>query len=126
MGRKPKRVGVAAGPELLGAHNLTAIYDRDIDIVNYVEVTEGLMRALEENKPYIDEALYTVFSASPELVTEILSSELSTRVIFNTMNTSFGRGLLLGMISETLRARHNAEIEERDGLGDENEEEKEA
>jgi len=85
----------------LGKHSLTTIYQYNME-VDYAEVVAALLRETETNYLTIDTCLYDLLTENPSLLRDVIEKELSPAVVFNTINTPFGRGLLLGMVMQAI------------------------
>ena len=117
MHQKEERARRVIDNRPVGKHALTTIYEYDTK-VDYAEVVAGIMKELIINYTTIDAGLYELLSEAPHILAEVMEKELNPAVVFNTINTPFGKGLLLGMVSDALVQRYNDEADEKEANSD--------
>lgn len=70
--------------------------------LDYNEVAADLVDILRENHRVIDPAMFALLEPEQELIAFLLADEYQPELVWNLSNTTLGKGMLLGLLSESI------------------------
>ena len=70
--------------------------------MDYSEIAYSLVEELRANHAVIDPGVFHLLEPEQDLIAKLLADEYSVEVTYNLLNTSLGRGILLGMLCESI------------------------
>ena len=82
------------------------------------EVAADLIEVVRKNYKVIDSSIYEVITAEPDLIAFLLNDEFPSNLVYNCLNSDFGKGILIGMLIEAISTYYAILENEVEGLED--------
>jgi hypothetical protein len=78
--------------------------------LDYSEVAAELVDQVREQYKIIDPGIFTLVEPEQELIAFLLADEYEAQLVWNCMNSTFGKGILIGLLVESI-ATYYAQLE---------------
>lgn len=79
----------------------------DVLELDYNEVADILIDDIRKHKQTLDGGIYHLLEPERDLIAFLLSDEFSPEVTYNLLNSELGKGILLGMLLESIQVYYD-------------------
>lgn len=82
--------------------SLSKVKKADRVALDMHEVAADLTETVRNNYKVIDASIFELISAEPDLIAFLLNDEFPPHMVYNCLNSDFGKGILIGMLIEAI------------------------